>query len=108
MRGLLLALPLAAVLAAPGFAATDTSSLAAFARSCSDDVKACRAMTTSAIHSARNAKYGCIPADVSEETAGEKVLDWLRGTANADPKYKDQPLDDLMWTAIDELWPCKK
>jgi hypothetical protein len=108
MRGLLMALPLAALLAVPAVAATDTSSLAAFVKSCNEDVKACRSLTLNAVHSARNAKYGCIPESTSPEDAADRLLTWLRSTANNDPKYKDQPLEDLMWTGIDETWPCKK
>jgi hypothetical protein len=89
-------------------AATDTSSLDAFVKSCVGDSKGCHLMTLSAIHSARNAKYGCIPADVSDDRAADKLLDWLRDVANKDAKYAAEPLADLMWTGIDEVWPCKK
>lgn len=89
-------------------AATDTSSLSAFLASCSTDSKGCHSVVTSAIHSARNAKYGCIPADLSVEDAGNKLLDWLRDTAAKDPKNAKEALPDLMWTGIDEIWPCKK
>lgn len=88
--------------------ANDTSSLAAFVQSCKDDPKGCHSMTLSAIISARNAKYGCIPQDVTDEAAAEKLLDWLKNTANANPKYQKEALADLMWTGVDEIWPCKK
>jgi hypothetical protein len=89
-------------------AATDMSSLSAFAASCTTDNKGCRATAMSAIISARNAKYGCIPAETSNDTAADKLLDWLRYTAPREPKYVNEPLADLMWTGIDEIWPCKK
>jgi|GEM_PF-1240811 len=88
--------------------ANDTSSLAAFVQSCKDDAKGCHSMTLGAIISARNAKYGCIPRDLSDEKAAEKLLDWLKDTANPNPKYQKEALVDLMWTGVDELWPCKK
>lgn len=98
----------AAVLAGAPAGAADASSLAAFVQSCKDDNKSCQTMTLSAIISARNAKYGCIPHDVSDEAAAGKLLDWLKNTANANPKYQKEALADLMWTGVDELWPCKK
>jgi hypothetical protein len=97
---------LAAIVAAAG--ATDTSSLSAFAASCSTDAKGCHAMTLNAIISARGAKYGCIPKDIPNDAAADKLLDWLKDTANANPKYAKEALTDLMWTGIDESWPCKK
>jgi hypothetical protein len=103
---ILAALAIAAMMAPAG--ATDMSSLSAFVASCSSDAKGCQSVTTSAIHSARNAKYGCIPADLSVDSAGEKLLDWLRDTAAKNPKYAKEALPDLMWTGIDEIWPCKK
>jgi hypothetical protein len=88
--------------------AVDTSSLSAFAASCSSDAKGCRSVTLSTIMSARSANYGCIPKDTANDTASDKLLDWLRGTAARDPKYANESLADLMWTGIDEVWPCKK
>jgi hypothetical protein len=104
---ILAALAMTATMAVPA-AATDTSSLSAFVASCSSDAKGCHSVATSAIHSARNAKYGCIPADLSVDSAGDKLLDWLRDTAAKDPKYEKEALPDLMWTGIDHIWPCKK
>lgn len=98
----------AAIVAGVPAGAADTSSLAAFVQSCKDDAKSCRSMTMNAIISARNAKYGCIPHDLSEDKAGDKLYDWLKDTANANPKYQKEALADLMWTGVDELWPCKK
>lgn len=100
-------LALAAMTAVPALA-TDTSSLSAFVQSCAGDSKGCHSITLNAIHSARNANYGCIPADMSVDTAADKLLDWLKYTAAKDPKYKDEALTDLMWTGVDEIWPCKK
>lgn len=107
MRGSFISVLALAAMMVPA-SATDTSSLSAFVRSCSSDAKGCSVMTLSAIHSARSAKYGCIPADISDDDAGDKLLYWLKSTANADPKYANEALPDLMWTGIDELWPCKK
>ena len=104
---LLSALAVAAALCAGPAAATDTSSLGAFVKSCASDAKGCHLMTLNAIQSAKNAKYGCIPADASDERAADKLLDWLRA-ANGNPKYASEPLADLMWTGVDEIWPCKK
>lgn len=88
--------------------AVDMSSLPAFVQSCKDDVKACRVVAINAVQSARNARYGCIPAELSNDDAGDKLWGWLKDTANADPKLQKEPLSDLMWTGIDEIWPCKK
>lgn len=96
-----------AALAMPAMA-TDTSSLAAFVQSCSADMKGCRLVALNAVNSARSANYGCIPKDISSDSASERLLDWIRGTAAKDPKYANEALPDLMWTGIDELWPCKK
>ncbi|GAA0583515.1 hypothetical protein [Rhizomicrobium electricum] len=104
---ILAALALAAALSVPA-AATDMSSLSAFVSSCTSDSKGCHSAATSAIHSARNAKYGCIPEKISADDAGDRLLDWLRYTAAKDPKYVKESLADLMWTGIDEVWPCKK
>ena len=98
----------AAVLALAPASATDTSSLSAFVRSCNDDAKGCRLMTRDAILTARNAKYGCIPESLSTGEAGDKLLQWLKETANADPKYAKEALTDLLWTGVDEIWPCPK
>lgn len=100
-------LMLAAMTAVPALA-TDTSSLSGFVKSCASDNKACHSMTLNAIHSARNANYGCIPAQMDPDSAADKLLDWLKYKANENPKYKDDALADLMWTGIDEIWPCKK
>jgi hypothetical protein len=88
--------------------ATDTSSIKAFVASCSSDANGCKSMTLNAVISARSANYGCIPKDTSNETAAGRLLDWLKGTAAQDPKYANEALSDLMWTGIDEVWPCKK
>jgi len=98
----------AAVMAGGAAAETDTSSLKAFVQSCKDDAKACQAITLSAIISARNAKYGCIPKDLANEAASEKLFEWLKGPASSNPKYEAEPLSDLFWTGVDEIWPCKK
>ncbi len=97
---------LATIIAAAG--ATNTTSLSAFVASCSSDTNGCRSITLSAVTSARGANYGCIPKDLSDETAASRLLDWLKYTANANPKYANDALPDLMWTGIDEVWPCKK
>jgi hypothetical protein len=97
---------LAAITAMAG--ATDTSSLSAFVTSCSTDAKGCHSMTLNAIITARGANYGCIPKDLNNDWAADKLLSWLKNTANADPKYAKDALPDLMWTGIDEVWPCKK
>lgn len=102
---------LSAVMMASPAQAVDTSSLGAFVASCSankDDAKLCLAMTSNAILSAKNAKYGCVPADLGDDKAADKLLDWLKTTANANPKYQKEALSDLFWTGIDEIWPCKK
>lgn len=104
---ILAVLAMAAAMTTPA-AATDMSSLSAFAASCTADSKGCHSAALSAIISARNAKYGCIPAETSDDTAADKLLDWLRYTAPRDPKYANESLADLMWTGIDEIWPCKK
>lgn len=98
----------AAVLAGVPAAATDTSSLSAFVQSCRDDAKGCHSLTVNAIMSARNAKYGCIPKAVDSEEAGDKLLAWLKETANNNPKYEKDAFSDLLWTGVDEIWPCKK
>lgn len=105
---LLSVLAVAAAVMMPAPAATDTSSLKAYLKSCQTDSKGCHSVTLSAVISARSASYGCIPKDVSDETASNKVLDWLKDKAADDPKYQSETLPDLMWTAIDEVWPCKK
>lgn len=97
----------AGVLAPSAEAGVDVSSLAAFVRSCSTDSAACHAAVLSAVISARSANYGCIPKEVGNKSAESDVLDWLKA-ADGNPKYADQPVDDLMWTAIDERWPCPK
>lgn len=102
------ALMLAAVVMVPSAAATDTSSLGAFITSCASDSRGCHLITLAAINSARNAKYGCIPDDISADRAADKLLDWLKDVANKDPKYAKESLDELMWMGIDETWPCKK
>jgi len=104
---LLTLLALAALTAVPALA-TDTSSISAFVQSCASDPKGCQAMTRNAIYSARNANYGCIPEKLSVDDAADKLLDWLKFTAAKDPKYANEALADLMWTGVDELWPCKK
>ena len=98
----------ATFLSAAPASAIDTSSLSAFTASCRQDNTPCRTMTLNAILSARSAKYGCIPQDVSSEGAAEKLLNWLKGTASANPKYEKEALSDLFWTGVDEIWPCKK
>ena len=97
----------AAVLAVVPATATDTSSLIAFVQSCKDDSKGCHSIALNAIMSARNAKYGCIPKDLDNETAADKLLYWLKGTASGNPKYEKDALSDLFWTGVDEIWPCK-
>ncbi len=101
-----LALTAAAMAGVPA-AATDTSSLSAFVQSCAGDTKGCQAITLNAVITARGAKYGCIPQSVADDAAAEKLLFWLKGTANGNPKYEKDALADLMWTGIDEVWPCK-
>lgn len=105
--GLFSALALIAAVGVPASATTDTSSLAAFVRSCASDSRGCHSLTLNAVLSARSANYGCIPAALGNDTAADRLLDWLKGTANDDPRFRDQPLADLMWTGIDELWPCR-
>lgn len=100
-------LVVAASLAVPAMA-NDTSSLAAFAQSCNSDMKGCRLVALNAVTSARSANYGCIPKETSNDTAAERLLDWIRGTAAHDPKYAKDAVSDLLWTGIDEVWPCKK
>lgn len=107
IKSILAALAVTAAVMLPA-AATDMSSLSAFAASCTTDSKGCHSVALNAIISARNAKYGCIPAETSNDTASEKLLDWLRYTAPRDPKHVNEPLADLMWTGIDEIWPCRK
>ena len=103
------ALAVAAVLfSAVPATATDNSSLSAFVHSCAQDTNGCRTFTLNAILSARSAKYGCIPAELSNDEAAEKLLNWLKGTASANPKYEKEALSDLVWTGVDEIWPCKK
>ncbi len=100
---------LAAMTAAAAAAgATNTKSLNAFVTSCSTDAGGCRSITLSAVKSARSAEYGCIPKEVSDNDAAAKLFDWLKNTANGDQKYANDALPDLMWTGIDEVWPCKK
>jgi len=101
------ALAVLAALTVPAPAA-DTSSLTAFVQSCKDDAKGCKSMTLNAVISARNAKYGCIPKEASDDAAADKLLEWLRGPASTNPKYQSEALADLMWTGIDEIWPCGK
>jgi hypothetical protein len=98
----------AAVLACAPALATDTSSLPAFVQSCASDAKGCHSITLSAITSARSNNYGCIPQTVNNDAAADQLLDWLKNTANGKPKYEKEPLPDLMWTGVDELWPCHK
>jgi len=98
----------AALLALAPASAADTSSLSAFVRSCNTDAKGCRLLARDAIGTARNAKYGCIPEALSVEEAGNKLLDWLRAANNAAPKYAKDQFTDLLWTGIDEVWPCPK
>lgn len=107
MRLRLLSVVAIAGLTAMPALAIDTSSLAGFVQDCSGDSKACHSMVLNAVISARNANYGCIPKDVSNDAAADKLLDWLK-QANKDPKYAKDALADLMWTGIDEIWPCKK
>jgi hypothetical protein len=99
---------LAAILAPTPAYAVDTSSIGGFVSSCRDDQKGCHALVLNAVLSARNAKYGCIPADLDNDSAADKVLGWLKATAANDAKYAKDALPDLMWTGIDETWPCKK
>ena len=98
----------AAVLAIVPAAATDTSSLSAFVQSCKDDAKGCHSITVNAILSARNAKYGCIPKDLDNDAAADKLLYWMKDTANGNAKYEKAEFTDLLWTGVDEVWPCKK
>ena len=97
----------AALMAGSAPAAVDTGSLTAFVKSCASNSKGCHDIVVSAVITARNANYGCIPKDMSDSDADHKVFDWLRA-ADGNPKYKDQPLSDLLWTGIDEVWPCPK
>jgi|WetSurMetagenome_2_1015567.scaffolds.fasta_scaffold344430_1 hypothetical protein len=89
-------------------AATDTSSLPAFVQSCAGDAKGCHSITLNAVITARSNHYGCIPKAVSDDAAADQLLDWLKNTANSNPKYEKEALPDLMWTGIDEIWPCHK
>lgn len=98
----------AAVLAFAPASAADISSLSAFLHSCSDDAKACHIVLADAVRSARSAKYGCIPATLSADDAADQLLHWMKATASADAKYEKEPFADLLWTGVDEVWPCKK
>ena len=98
----------AALLALAPASAADTSSLSAFVRSCNTDSKGCHLVVRDAINAARNAKYGCIPATLSADEAADRLLQWMKVTANADSKYEKEPFSDLMWTGVDEVWPCPK
>jgi glycosyltransferase involved in cell wall biosynthesis len=98
----------AAFMAGVPAVATDTSSLNAFVVSCKEDAKGCHTLTLNAILSARAAKYGCIPKDLDNDAAADKLLTWLKETANPNPKYQKDALSDLFWTGVDEIWPCKK
>jgi hypothetical protein len=98
----------AAVLVLAPASAADTSSLNAFVRSCNTDAKGCRLVVRDAIQSARLAKYGCIPESLSVEEAGNKLLEWLQAANNASPKYDKDAFTDLLWTGVDEVWPCPK
>ena len=93
----------AAVLALAPAAATDTSSLSAFLRSCSDDAKSCHLKLSDVVQSARNAKYGCIPAAISASDAADKLLEWMKTTASANPKYEKEPLSDRRILALQEV-----
>jgi len=88
--------------------ATDTSSLSAFLAGCSTDTKSCHSFAEQGASSAKSANYGCIPASLSAEEAGNQLLDWMKGPASADPKYKTMSLEDVMWDGVDALWPCHK
>ena len=99
---------LAVLAAAVPATAADTSSLSAFVQSCRQDTNGCRTFTLNAITAARSAKYGCIPSDIANDWAADKLLNWLRGTASVNPKYEKEPLADLVWTGVDEIWPCQK
>jgi hypothetical protein len=88
--------------------ATDTSSLPAFVQSCAGDAKGCHSITLNAIITARSNRYGCIPKALSDDAAADQLLDWLKNTANASPKYQKEALADLVWTGIDEIWPCHR
>jgi hypothetical protein len=98
----------AALLALAPASAADTSSLSAFVHSCNTDSKGCHFVIRDAINAARNAKYGCIPETLSVEEAGNKLLEWLQAANNASPKYAKDAFTDLLWTGIDEVWPCPK
>lgn len=100
------ALLAAAIMGGPA-SATETSSLSAFVASCPTDLKGCKGLTHDLITSAKNAKYGCVPAALSADDAGEQLLDWLKGPARANPKYEKMSLEDVMWEGVDTLWPCK-
>ena len=97
----------AAVFALAPASAADTSSLNNFVRSCNTDSKGCHFVLRDAVNAARNANYGCIPPSLSVEEAGNKLLEWLQA-ANAAGKYPKDPFTDLLWTGIDEVWPCPK
>jgi hypothetical protein len=94
--------------AADPAAATDTSSLPAFVQSCTFDAKGCHSMALGAVITAHSNNYGCIPKAVGDDMAADQLLDWLKNTANANPKYQKEALSDLMWTGIDEIWPCHR
>ena len=98
----------AALLALAPASAADTSSLSAFLRGCNDDQKSCHMVLADAIRSARNAKYGCIPAALSADDAADQLLRWMKVTASANPKYEKEAFADLLWTGVDEVWPCRK
>jgi hypothetical protein len=99
-------LTMAAATTVPATAAADTRSLAGFVSSCATDSRACHDVVSSAVISARSANYGCIPQALSSQDASNQLLDWMKGTANSDPQYRDQSLPDVMWSGIDVIWPC--
>jgi len=105
---ILSALALVLACAASPAQATDTSSLSAFVQSCKGDAKGCHSMVFDVIAAARNNHYGCIPPALSTDAAADQLLDWLKDAADKNPKFEKERLVDVMWTGVDEAWPCHK
>ena len=107
-RYLLSAVAFAMVMAGTPALALDTSSLSAFVQNCAKESRPCHAFINDGVRGAKNSNYGCIPPELSVEDAGNQLLDWMKGPARDNDKYRTMSAEDVMWEGVDALWPCPK
>lgn len=88
--------------------AADTHSVSNFLNNCDGNAIACKETTLNVVTAAKDNHYGCIPHRLSEDRAAQQELDWLRYTARGNPKYEKMDLQDVLWSGVKQLWPCRQ